>query len=137
MRARGAILVLVLVLCHAFVAEAQRIAMRVDLLTLGWGVITVRPVEADGDASTSEWLARRMGVHCPANACGHAPSDTYRVVAVTTAGICAGPWFEAPNAQIAHVDGRDVLIAHPPVSHPANEALLLVIALDRPIECHD
>jgi hypothetical protein len=74
------LLVAVLVL-FASNASAQTVLRTLDLSGLGWGNITVQPVDADGDRATEEWLVTKMD------------ERTFRVVAQRDGRYCVGEWF--------------------------------------------
>jgi hypothetical protein len=90
---------------------------------LPWEVIdrsvTARPIDADGDPATGEWLL--------SNASDLATSRWFRVVAVRNGATCSGSWFRAWRVEfgtaaidLAHVNGRDRLLVNwlQPVNWP-------------------
>lgn len=88
--------------------SAQQVARTIDPAVLPWGpFVDVRPVDADGDVATEEWLVYRR------------QTAEFHVVAVNAAnptGVCLGapftvsavyPYAETP--EIVTWQGRDVL----------------------------
>lgn len=60
---------------------AQQVAITIDPAQLQMGYVDVRPVDADGNPATDEWL-----VFAPQTA-------EFRVVAIHASGVCFGDKF--------------------------------------------
>lgn len=64
--------------------SAQTVVREIDLSMFSWGIADARPVEADGQAHTVEWLIRITRFDS---------GYVWRVVLERPEGLCFGPWF--------------------------------------------
>lgn len=135
---RAFLVVLCLAVCTA-VAQAQTIVNQVDVGALGFGTHELRPVEADGDPRTEEWLAISAG----------APRRLFQVIALAAGRLCAGRQFD-PSADwvdpatdlrgavvaVHRLGTRDILIVRETRQVSATTyqfgPLLRIVALERP-----
>lgn len=106
--------------------SAQTVERSIDVSAFGYEAHNVRPVDADGDASTEEWLAepRQTG-------------GRYQVIAVGAAGVCFGAWFDPGDglplhtATVSRLGARDVLVVREFLLFTFGPALR-VVGLTRP-----
>jgi hypothetical protein len=93
----------------------------------------MRPVEADGNPSTSEWLIRHVP---PPGSEWTYPiwADWYRVVAIGSTGTCNGPWFSPASttytegqADIHFINGHDEMhVTYRNTAPPSAERIRVV-----------
>jgi len=74
-------------------ASAQTVDRQIDLSSLNWGDVTVRPVDTDGKAGSEEWVVQRTIADV------YGSVTAFRVVAVRNGRACWGEWFtpESPD----------------------------------------
>jgi hypothetical protein len=98
----------------------------------------MRPVEADGNPATSEWLIRHVP---PIGSAWTYPiwADWYRVVAIGSTGTCQGPWFAPASTtstegqvDIYSVNGHDEMHVRYRYTAPQSEERIRVVNLVRP-----
>ncbi len=115
----------VLALCAA-PASAQTVESSIEMDALGWGQLDLPvSVETDGDLATREWLVRRVHIF-------RAPE--FRIVAERGGAACAGPWFNAPAADLfTTVAIQRVGLVHKLVTRDKGASVVHVVALDTPV----
>jgi hypothetical protein len=96
----------------------------------------MRPVEADGNPSTPEWLIRHVP---PLGSAWTYPiwADWYRVVAIGSTGTCQGPWFSPATytegqVNIYFVNGHDEMHVTYRYTAPPSAERFRVVNFDRP-----
>jgi hypothetical protein len=75
----------------AATASAQTVERQFSV-SVDWGIFAVKPVEADGDLATSEWLVIRPPQFGPLT-----NLHQFKVVAERDGRTCEGEWFRIPN----------------------------------------
>jgi len=95
--------IVLLVILSATTVFSQTRIREIDPAVLQMGLVDVRPVNADGNSNTEEWLVYGL------------QTSQFRVVAVNPTGVCVGEIFTVPSVwgpesfEIVQLDSRDVL----------------------------
>lgn len=110
----------IVAICAWSVTAAGQTPTMIDLAPLGLARADVRPVEADGNPATAEWLARDWD------------TGQYRVLSVCAGGVRLGPPFDPRSSLFTSVDvqrqgARDVLLVR-----AYGDTILRIVYLDAP-----
>lgn len=100
---RTFISVVVFVVLSVTTGFSQTRLREIDPAVLQMGLVDVRPIDADGNSQTEEWLV--YGLH----------TLQFRVIAVNPTGVCLGEIFTVPSVtssesfELVQLQSRDVL----------------------------
>lgn len=101
-------------------SAAQTVERMIDLSALGWGTVVEHAIDADGNPHTEEWAIESLETH------------QWRVVAVRSGVICAGPWFTPAGFVPFFTSARPITIGGATKLRVGTQTQFRIVRLDVP-----